>query len=125
MCSCLLIYCTGPTLSTNQETTDREQKPKLPELIGFHGRNRTINIPEQISTKYYDFGVLLLEDDNGAKTDAIEHKNREDPYRINCDVLKQWLGGEGRTPVNWKTLTTVLREIKLTALAKEIEECLT
>ena len=97
-----------------------DQKPKLPELIGFHGRNETINIPEQISTKFYEFGVLLLEDDNGARMDAIEHKYREDPYRINCDALKQWLGGVGRKPVTWKTLTTVLCEIKLVELAEEI-----
>ena len=102
----------------------REETPKLPELIHFHSRNRTINVPQQISTKCHDFGVLLLEDDSGSKVDAITHEHRDNPYKINCTVIKQWLRGEGRKPVNWNTLVAVLRDSENYTLAVEIEEVL-
>ena len=101
-----------------------KQKLNLQNLINFQSIKETVNILQQIGTKCHDFGVLLLEDDSGSKVDAITHEHRDNPYQINCAVIKQWLRGEGRKPVNWNTLVVVLRDVKLVTLAKEIEEVL-
>ena len=37
--------------------------PTMIELIRFRGRNRRVNIPKEIGTKCYQFGVLLLKDE--------------------------------------------------------------
>ena len=44
-----------------------------------------------------------------------------DAEQINMEVLRQWITGRGKQPVTWKTLTAVLRDIDLSALAGEIE----
>ena len=36
-------------------------------------------------------------------------------------IIQEWANGRGKKPVNWKTLTDVLRDIELCALANEIE----
>ena len=37
------------------------------------------------------------------------------------EVLQQWITGNGKHPVTWKTLTGVLFDIELSVLAQEIE----
>ena len=100
------------------EETDR---PTLIECIKFRGREGKINIPQEIGVKYYQFGLLLLEDNFGARTRNIAHKNREDIEHINIEILNEWISGNGRQPVTWKILTEVLRDIKLSTLAGDIE----
>ena len=73
-----------------------------------------------IGTKYYKFGVSLLQDDTGAKMDAIIELCREDATKINRQVLSRWLRGEGKQPVTWATLATELELCGLTELAKDI-----
>ena len=41
--------------------------------------------------------------------------------QINTEILREWVTGRGKKPVNWETLTTVLRDTELGALASEIE----
>ena len=88
------------------------------ECIKFQGRQRTINIPQAIGTKYNKFGTLLLNDPSGTKVSKIEDKHAE---QINTEILQEWATGRGKKPVNWKTLITVLRNIELGSLASEIE----
>ena len=76
---------------------------------------RRINIPQEIGVKYYQFGLLLLE--NGT-----DHKYRVDTERINIEVLDEWVAGRGKHPVTWQTLTQVLCDIELCTLAADIEE---
>ena len=92
------------------------------ECIRFQGKDRTINIPQEIGTSYSQFGIFLLNDPNGTRTRNIEHKHREDAEKINTEILWEWATGKGKHPVNWKTLTEVLRNIELGTLASEIEE---
>ena len=80
-----------------------------------------INIPEKISTKYHDFGLLLLDDSNGTRVQIIEHKYREDAERINKEIIREWATGRGKKPVTWETLMEVLHDIGLSMLASEIE----
>ena len=87
----------------------------------FQGRQRTINIPQEIGIKYNKFGFLLLNDPNGTKVSKIEDKHRGDAERINTEILREWVTVGGKKPVSWETLITVLRNIELDILASEIE----
>ena len=91
------------------------------ECVRFRGRKRRINIPQEISVKYNDFGLFLLEDENRQRVKAIVHKHINDAEEINKEILEQWITGRGMHPVTWKTLTEVLRDIELITLAQEIE----
>ena len=95
--------------------------PTVLECIKFQGRERRINIPQEIGTKYHDFGVLLLDDRNGARVRNMEHKHRGDAERINKEILREWATGRGKASVSWETLIEVLRDVELCALASEIE----
>ena len=80
-----------------------------------------INIAEKIGTKYYEFGLLLLNDSNRTRVRSMEHEHREDAEQINTEILREWATGRGKKPVTWKTLTEVLRDIGLHTLASEVE----
>ena len=95
--------------------------PTVLECTKFQGRQRTINIPEEIGTNYSRFGMYLLDDPNGTRVNNIERKHREDAERINTEILREWATGRGKKPVTWETLTEVLHDIELGALASEIE----
>ena len=96
-------------------------QPTLIELVRFRGRDRRINIPQEISTKYSQFGILLLEDTNRARVRNMEHKYRGDAEQINMEILEEWVNGRGRQPVSWEILTEVLRDVELSQLASDIE----
>ena len=95
--------------------------PTLIECVRFRGRERRINIPQEIGIKYYNFGLLLLEDDTGARIQSIAHEHRDNAEQINTEVLQQWINGRGKQSVTWKTLIEVLHDIELSTLAREIE----
>ena len=95
--------------------------PTLIDLVRFRGRKRRINLPQEIGTKYIQFGILLLDDPNGARVHNMEHKHRGDPERINEEILREWSDGRGKQPVSWATLTEALRDVELSTLASEIE----
>ena len=78
-------------------------------------------MPQEIGTKYHDFGVFLLEDHNGARIHTLAHKHNNDSIEINIAIIEEWVAGKGKHPVTWKTLTQVLRDIELSTLAEEIE----
>ena len=43
---------------------------------------------------------------------------------VNFEILQRWVQGKGKLPVEWATLIEVLRDIKLSELAHEMEEAL-
>ena len=106
---------------TNSTLDNQADQPTLIECIRFRGRERRINIPQEIGVKYRDFGLLLLEDHNGARIRALAHKHNNDSNEINIEIIEEWVAGKGKHPITWKTLTQVLRDIELSTLAKEIE----
>ena len=85
-------------------------------------QGKCINIPEQISDKYMTFGILLLNDDNGAIVNEISLRYLKDHVQINIDILRRWINGEGRLPVSWETLTACLRDTGLSKLADDIQQ---
>ena len=95
-------------------------QPTMQDLIAFSTIGGTLNIPERISTKYRQFGVILLEDGEGTIVDGIAHKNFNNPEEINVDILTQWLRGKGRKPVTWRTMINTLEEIGLKTMADDI-----
>ena len=75
-----------------------DKRPNLIKLLNFPGKNGNINIPEQIGTMYFKFGVLLLNDETGAEV-------RE---------------GKGK-PLSWNTLIDILEKIGQKTLAGDIQ----
>ena len=69
-------------------------------------------------------GPLLLDDDTGAIIDNIEKQCQKDVFDINFEVLRRWLRGNGITPVTWETLIGKLKSVRLTQLARTIEDSL-
>ena len=95
-----------------------DERPTLPQLTCF-GRQE-VNIIEEIGTRYYNFGINLLQDDTGAKMDVIVDECRDNADKINRKVLSRWIRGEGKKPVSWATLATELDKCRLKELAKNI-----
>ena len=117
---------TSQTLTHPQKPKERlpstEDRPTLPELIDFKTVTENMNILKHIGTLYNDLGILLLDDKAGTVTKAIEKQCHHVVYDINLQILRQWIQGEGRHPVQWSTLIDVLKKIKLSVLAKKIED---
>ena len=65
--------------------------------------------------------MFLLDDPNGTRVRNIQYDYRE-IEQINTEILREWVTGRGKKPVTWETLTEVLRDIELGALASKIEE---
>lgn len=95
-------------------------RPSMQDLIAFPAINGTFNIPKRISTSYKQFGIVLLEDDEGTLVNGIAHKHFNNPEEINIEILTQWLSGKGRKPVTWQTIINTLEEIGLKTMAKDI-----
>ena len=97
--------------------------PTLIEFIRFPmGSGKVnVNLAQKIGTSYEDFGILLLEDKNGDRTDAIVRELHERAEDINKRIFRLWLKGEGLQPVSWATLVGVLQDIGLNTLARDIE----
>ena len=94
--------------------------PTLMELIRFPMPDRKVNLAEIIGVNYFDFGVLLLEDETGDQMSAIEKERRGNASDIIRHTFRLWLQGKGRQPVSWDTLVTVLQDIGLNKLARDI-----
>lgn len=111
----------------NYSSVSATERPTLVKLLKFPIRNGEshINIIEKIGTDYNTFGVLLLEDETGSKVNAIESHYKEDPERINQEIFRRWLRGEGKQPVTWKTLIEVLDDSHLSRVSEEIEATFT
>ena len=95
-------------------------QPTLMELIRFRGRERRINVPQQIGTNFMKFGILLLEDENGTRIQSIIDEYRGNPEQITMKVMQEWIAGQGKPPISWDTLIEVLRDIDLGTLADNI-----
>ena len=116
---CIKILTSAVTFSAPVD--DETDQPTLKECIKFQGKERRINIPQEIGVKYLDFGLFLLEDHNRQRTKSIAQKHVNDAEEINKEVLEKWTTGRGKHPVTWKMLTEVLHDIELSTLAGEIE----
>ena len=94
----------------------------MPNLLDLRAGVRHLNIPREIGTKYNEFGIHLLKDDNGVRVRSMEHELNRAAEDINHRILQEWLEGRGINPVSWTTLIDVLRTIELNELATLIEQ---
>ena len=76
-----------------------------------------VDIIEEIGDRYHKFGTFLLEDKRGSKMSALEKEKHENAEDINTAVLTRWIRGEGRKPISWATLASVLDECQLSTFA--------
>ena len=113
----LFNYTFGHFSTTGEIQVDQ---PTLIECVRFRGRERRINISQEIGTKYTTFGTLLLEERTGERVSALAHKHMSDCEQICLEILKEWFAGRGKQPVTWNTLIEVLHDIELCTLAREI-----
>ena len=96
-------------------------KPTLPLLLHLPvAPDRHINIAEEVGDDSFDFGVHLLNDDNGQITENVHSDEKGSTKNVNRKILMKWLDGQGK-PVTWESLVSVLRSIQLNALATDIE----
>ena len=95
--------------------------PTLPQLTYLStGPRDGIRIIQRIGTKYRSLGILLLNDNDGSITNGIKAANHYQPDDITYAILSKWLQSQGRQPVTWATLMTVLHVIELSELAQDI-----
>ena len=93
----------------------------LSTCIRFQGR---INIPQEIGVKYGDFGLLQLDDHNGARIHALALKHMNDANEINIEIIEEWVAGKGKHPVTWKTRAlTQVERLKLSKVNKGFRHC--
>ena len=85
------------------------ETPTLMNLLSFSERG--VNIAEQIGVNYLMFGMILLQDVNGAVVKALVKEHRGNAEDINVAIFQKWLDGKGMRPVTWSTLVTALQKI--------------
>lgn len=78
-------------------------------------------LAQGVGDKYFTFGILLLDDKTGARIGAIEREKMKNAKEINLQVFGEWVQGEGKNPVSWKTLISVLEDCELNQLATSIK----
>ena len=103
--------------ATGGDKLTMDSKPTLPRLM-------EEGIITKIAPNYHDFGIFLLNDEDGSIIDSIVMKFREDPNRITYDILKRWLQGRGVGPVTYATLVEVLKKAGLNEPAETIKSSL-
>ena len=89
--------------------------PTMRELLVFQSEEEVISIPEEINTKYKEFGALLL-GDSGSQVEDIT-LDTQDPIQINIRILTKWLSGGNKKSVSWLVLADALECIDLASLA--------
>ena len=97
----------GATVTEKKELT-------LPKLL-------QLKIHKRIGANYMDFGIFLLNDDDGSQMDSIEMECQGRPERIARKILQEWVLGRGK-PLTWQTLVETLRDCELNVLADQIRE---
>ena len=73
--------------------------PTMMDVISFPLQDSKVDLTEEVGTKYLKFGILLLEDQTGARISAMERKLAKNAQDINYRVFQEWLQGNGRKPV--------------------------
>ena len=96
----------------------------MPQLIGLRGRDKTINIAEEIGDQWRVVGIALLNDESGGIVRALAKEFRGNAQDINLEILRRWLQGSGIPDRSWQGLLGVLR-VYCRTLADRVEEALT
>ena len=76
-------------------------------------------IRERIGADYRDVGICLLNDDDGAKLDAIMDDERKAKNKLDV-IFRRWIKGEGKK-CTWEVLRQCLEHAELITLAEKVE----
>ena len=68
-----------------------------------------------------DFGIFLLNDDDGSEMDSIKIEFQGNPECIVQRILQEWVLGRGK-PLTCRTLVETLCGCELNVLADHIQE---
>ena len=113
------------TVSLSPSISSTLGRPNLESLSSFRGTDRTINIIEQIGTRYMDFGVSILNDRDCHYVSSLQDQFQRSAEDINRKILVEWIRGrQGAKPVEWSVLATTLHDIGLQRLASDIRRTL-
>ena len=101
----------------------KDNPPSLECLLDFplKGSKESLNIIANIAKEVDDLAIFLL---NYETIDTIKTQFNNDLVKATKEVLHQWLQGKGKMPVTWNTFIQVLRKIRLSVVAKQIEDSL-
>ena len=88
------------------------EKPTLPKLLD-------LKVPAGVSDKYKEFGIILLNDEDGKKMAVIKNDCRGEAEKITLQTLEIWMEGDGMS-VTWESLIIALRKCA-PLLANQIE----
>ena len=113
-----LLHCSKTEPDEKQRlwvgSATANSRPTLPQLI-------QLRIPEKTAAKYFKFGTILLNDDDGSTVDGIKVTCCQDTENTVLKILQKWVR-EVPTPVTWENLIGTLREIELNALADYVQK---
>ena len=88
-----------------------------------NGQPKSLRILDEISSRWTEAGDLLRL--NPARLEGIEVHRLRYPRSCCRDVLHDWIqDNQSSYPVSWEGLICLLKDMKLTVLAKEIENAL-
>ena len=117
-----------PKMQVSTDIPKMEDSPTMNQLILLelpgNQESEYLRILQEIGTNYLNFGTRLLNDKRGSRVKSFEHECGKNCSLINWHILQVWVSGEGRKPITWKTLVTVLKEVQLEELARKIKSCL-
>ncbi len=111
LCSQVSIRCGVSRNNTVQHSILKPPDILILQDLGIFG--------EIVATSRNEFGTKLLEDEQGNIMTRIREDLRT-VEEINREIFRLWLKGEGRQPINWKTIVEVLIEAKIPCLAVTI-----
>lgn len=95
--------------------------PTMKELISFPTEAGRANLAEMIGVDYKNFGIMLLDDENGDRVEAIILEQDKNAAGINCQLFISWLDGKGWKPVTWGTFVTALQSIERKDLVNKVK----
>ena len=114
-----IFFINADISSTNDK---RNLLPFFHELDLISGNGKTVEVMELVAAKWEKVATRLHFD--GAHISRIRqdsHLQAESACRI---VFTEWLQGKGREPKTWNTVIEVLKEMKLSELAHNLEDVL-
>jgi len=93
-------------------------KPKLQQLKFLRFQGRTLKIIETVADQLEEMARALQLEDH------VTNTCETDPVPASCEMMQQWLNGEGREPVTWSTLIQSLIDTGFLDLAETLQEIL-
>ena len=98
-------------------------KPEMNKLVLKKANGDEVDVLQDLGGDYQTFGTIILEDKRGAIMEDINdnHSRANDRKR---EIMRRFINGKGMKPVTWRTVVTVLNEMRLTELVSDIEEAL-